>query len=215
MLEKKELSKIYYAYIGLFILIHAVNSISLASINGVIALITGIIWMITTLFLYFFYIKKKKRYIIIYSTINAIFAGITISSYYSIKQVIPYNPLAMILIFTSIMLINYKYLVNSDQKKEFAMNNIIGSIIAIFMSIFVWIALSSSVGSSLVFMIIIYLCFNTAVFKMTEQGSIILATASMLMFAGVLIAVIQALMEGDGIDILFDGWFGSNKNKTQ
>ncbi|QUH26186.1 hypothetical protein [Serpentinicella alkaliphila] len=217
MSEKKELLKIYYIYIGLFALTNIVSSISITLIDGKKALITGIIWVIATILIYYFLISKKESLIIIYSTINAILTGVVISSYYSIKLASPYNPLILVVMFAISMLLNYKFLIKIKQKKTFIKNNIIATTIVIIISVIVWIVYSLSVGSSLLFMNVIYLCFNISLFRAIDKDYIyirILGNASMLMFGGILFFVIQALTEGEGIDIFVDSW-SENYNKKR
>ncbi|NLL68487.1 MAG: hypothetical protein GX236_12495 [Clostridiaceae bacterium] len=218
-MKRNELFKIYYIYIGLFVLTHIVNLISIRLIDGKIALITGVIWVVLTSIIYFFYIRKKDGLVIIYSIINAIFAGIVMSSYYSIKSVSPYNPLILMVVFAVMMLSNFIVFRKIERKEIFARNNIIAAIILIIISVIIWISYDKPIGSSFVFLNAIYLCYNIALYRYTNKSQInirILGSASVLMFAGILFFVIQALSEGEGLEIFADCCTGtSNRKKTK
>lgn len=58
-MKRNELFKIYYIYIGLFVLTHIVNLISIRLIDGKIALITGVIWVVLTSIIYFFILERR------------------------------------------------------------------------------------------------------------------------------------------------------------
>ncbi|MCC5909980.1 MAG: hypothetical protein JJT76_06035 [Clostridiaceae bacterium] len=215
-METKDLLKVYCIYIVLFFITNIVNLMSITLIDGSIALFIGVIWIVATSLIYFFLIRRKEDLIIIYSTINAILAGIVISSYYSIKLVSPYNPLILMVIFAIIMLLNYKAFIKIERKELFVRINIIATVIVIIISVIIWIVKSMSLGSSLVFLNVIYLCFNIALFRAIDKESNyirILGNASIIMFAGILFSVIQALTEGEGMDIIGDSWSGNFKKK--
>ncbi len=119
MSERKELLKVYGIYTALFALTTIINNISMTLIEGKIALATGIVWIVATSFVYFLLVREKEFLNIIYSIVNAIIAGIAMSSYYSIKSVTPCNPFLLVAIFMTIMLLNYAISINLEEKRRF------------------------------------------------------------------------------------------------
>ena len=123
----------------------------------------------------------------------------------------------MVAIFTLIMLCNYTAFIKSKKKRILVRNTLISSIIVIISSSIIWMGYNKSVGSSLVFLAIIYLCFNIALFKDMDKGPSyirILGKASVFMFAGVVFIVIQALTEGELLE-MFEGVLPGDANHNK
>ncbi len=92
----------------------------------------------------------------------------------------------------------------------------IATIIMIIIFSLIWADSNKLLGSSLVFLSVIYFCFNIAFYRDTNRGPSyirILGKASLFMFAGVIITVIVALTEGELLDIFGGGYTGDTDKK--
>lgn len=214
--EKKELLEIYSLYIIVFVIITFSNAISISLIKGGIALIVGILWMIATIALYFIIRKKDNKVIMVYSAINGIFAGITISAYYSLKNVQSFSVLLFTGVFVVFMAIHY-ILFNIIKRKDlFVRYNMLIAIIAVICSIYIIMEEKASIGSGVLFFAIIYLCFNVALRRTIKKGIKLIHTlsyASLLMFGGILLAAIALITDGDVLDVMEGSWLDDSKNK--
>lgn len=209
----------YLYFTFLYLIINFSNRLSIIAVPGMLALVTSVIWMIVSIVLYFIYIRKNKGAvtIVLYSLINSIVGGIAISAFYSMKNVTPYSTIILISVFTGLMVINFCFINLINRKLIFTRINMVLSIILIIFSFYLWTKSSVSLGSSLVFLSIIYLCFGIAlhlVVKKSYDWSGIIPIASLIMFAGILLVVILAITEGDGLEIFdIDFSFSNNKKK--
>jgi len=180
-----------------------------------VAIISAVVWMVLTTIIYLI-IRKKGTYNVVYSIVNSIMTGIAMSSYYSLTDITPYNSLLLMLVFTVITLVNYKVIVLIEKKELFVKVIIFIASIVMIGSIYIWVVYSLTLGSSLVFLFIIYLCFNISLLTVLikkEQYIKILSFATFIMFGGILIAVIIALTEGDGVVIWDSSIFDGSKKK--
>lgn len=218
--DKSKIAWIYSYYFILYIVVMILNGFSITAINGKISLVSSIVWMLVSLVVCFVFLKKKcnRSSLLIYSLVNAAMGGIAISAYYSIRNVSPFSSLLLIAIFGAIMLASY-ILINVVQNKlAFIKISLIATGLAFILSLIVWGSVSVSLGSSLTFLFVIYLCFTIGfyiVVKRDLKPSSVILYASLLMFAGLLIVVIAALTEGDGLDILGIDWPYDSKKKSK
>ncbi|NLK28711.1 MAG: hypothetical protein GX306_10280 [Clostridiales bacterium] len=115
------------------------------------------------------------------------------------------------------MLLNYAIIINLKKRRSFIKYIIIATIIVIIIFSIIWTDTNKSLGSSLVFLSVIYLCFNLAIYRDIDKGPSyirILGKASLFMFAGVIVTVIVALSEGELLD-LFGGSYTGEKDKKK
>lgn len=206
-MKRNDMIKSYLYFILLFVIINISSRISVMAMNGIVALSLSAIWVVVTIALYFICIKKNSKTmpIIFYSLSNAILGGIAISAYYSLKNVAPLSMVALVVVFGGLMLINYVLINVVKRKTIFTGINVIVSIIIMIASAYLWIMKDQSLGSSLTFQAVIYLCFSIAlhfVVKKSYEWVRIIPIASLLMFGGLLLVAIIAITEGDGIDAI-------------
>ncbi|MBF8984763.1 hypothetical protein IZY60_14565 [Lutibacter sp. B2] len=214
-LDKKEPLKLYLFYFALIIIANITNTISITFVDGKVAFIISIIWMIITIIFYFI-IKKNNKGLIVYSFLNAVVSGIAMSAYYSIKSVLPFNSLFFLIVFGFCMFLNYTIINKTQNNELFIRINIITIILILIISNYIWITSSPTVGSGMVFFCIVYLCFNIALLRANNKDTNytkIVGYASLIMFGGILLAVIVVLSEGDGMEIIDGDWRGKSKKK--
>lgn len=92
--------------------------------------------------------------------------------------------------------------------------NIIISIIGIAAGLYVWITLNPSLGSQMVFLIFINLCFFISLnARKNEENNYVNVVnwASLIMLAGVFIIVLAILTDGDGLEIMDTGWWDGTR----
>lgn len=214
-----DLLKPYLYFILLYVIINISNRVSIIAVQNKLAIIIAVLWMFVTIALYFLYMRKNNNtnIIILYSLSNAIIGGIAISSYYSLKNVVPYPTIALVFVFSGIMVINFCLINVVKRKILFTKINIVMTIILMISSICLWIEDYQSLGSSLVFLTVIYLCFSIALHQVVKRSldwSSIIPISSLLMFGGLLLVVIIAITEGDGLEVLdLDFDFPGDKKK--
>jgi hypothetical protein len=217
-MERKDLATAYIYSFILFILLNIANKVSMAAVNGKIAIALAVIWMILSIVIYFVSIRKRKSKsaVFLYSILNAVLGGVAISAYYSLKDVAPYRPILMVGVFGALMLANYLLLYISAFKSAFTIINIILSIAIFIAAVYIWIDKDRSLGSSLIFLSMVYLCFSISlhiVIRKDLSRSHLVALSSLLMFGGLFFAVIVMLSEGDALEVLDIDFPVSNRKK--
>lgn len=192
VMRGKGLLKSFLEYIGLFIVIQLSLILGTTYVNGKVAFIIALIWMVITIPLYFIS-KKLAIFKYPYSVLNAVIAALAISAFYLLKTVQLYNVFLGICGFVIFMMISYTFITITNRKMEISLVNMILCIGGIAVSIYIWIKGSPSVGSYLLFSIVIYLCFFISVFLRRKQESDhleIVNIASLLMLFGVFLIVL-------------------------
>lgn len=207
MKEKPGMIKMYLLYFLLFIVISLINLLSVNYIDGRLAIAAGSVWMFLTVIIYMLYLRKSRnRYsIIIYAIFNALISGITSSAYYSLKKVTPYRVELMILVFAGLLLANLALSLLIRKGLVFPIINLAVSIILLCAAGYIWGAKDKSLGSSLFFMLTVYLCFAIAqllVEKYQKAWINLISLSSLIMFGGILLVVLVAISEGDALELL-------------
>jgi hypothetical protein len=207
MREKLDLIKIYLFYFILFVIIILINGLSIENVKGVHAIIIGCAWMIITILFYMLYLRKSGNIyaIIAYAIFNALLSGVTISAYYSLKNVTPYKPEFIIQIFAALLIVNLCLTLLIRKRLVFSIINLVITIILLCASGYIWAEKDKTLGSSLFFMLVVYLCFGIAqliVEKEVEARINLISISSLLMFGGILLVVLVAISEGDALDAL-------------
>lgn len=204
-----KLFEVYVYYILLYIMFIISTYISKELIGGSAAIVVSIIWMIMSATLYFLAIRKSHNnyVVLIYAALNAVIGGIAASAYYSIKTVTPYSPIYLVLFLAALMLVNYGIMCIINNKRNFAIINLVFTVLLLIFLCIKWIKGDLSLGSSLVFLCVIYLCFSIALYlviMINQEWFNIIPLASLLMFGGILLVVLIVITEGevlDGIEI--------------
>lgn len=220
MKEKIGQIKMYLFYFILFVIIILTNDLSIDNVKGVHAIIIGCAWMIITILFYMLYLRKNSNIyaIIAYAIFNALIGGVTISAYYSLKNVTPYNPELIVLIFAAFLIVNLCLTLLIKKRLIFSIINLAITIILLCAAGYIWAEKDETLGSSLFFMLIVYLFFGIAQFiveKYVEAWINIIALSSLLMFGGILLVVLVVISEGDALealDVIPDGT-GNKKAK--
>ncbi|WP_018248403.1 hypothetical protein [Orenia marismortui] len=181
--------------------------------TGRVTFIIAVVWMVLTIPGYI--LSKKIRYIsYLYPIINAVIAGMTIASYYIIQSIEADILDCHIFGFILFMVFNYGIIIITSKRKQISLINIILSIIGGLAAIYLWTVISVSLGSHLLFLIIIYLCFFIALYLNKQKDSnylTIVNFASVIMFGGVFLLVLILITEGEGIEILDMSWWKDRK----
>jgi|GEM_PF-717894 len=222
MKEKPGMIKMYLLYFLLFIVISLINLLSVNYIDGRLAIAAGSVWMFLTVIIYMLNLRKSRnRYsIIIYAIFNALISGITSSAYYSLKKVTPYRVELMILVFAGLLLANLALSLLIRKGLVFPIINLAVSIILLCAAGYIWGAKDKSLGSSLFFMLTVYLCFAIAqllVEKFNEAWINLISLSTLIMFGGILLVVLVAISEGDALELLelAPDVTGSRKSKNK
>jgi len=207
MKEKLGMINMYLLYFLLFVEISLINVLSIDLINGWLALVIGSIWMLHTILIYLVFLRKSRNRsaIIIYAAFNALVGGITSSAYYSLKKVIPYRPELMILTFAGLLLINLFFSLLIKKRLIFPIINLVASVILLCVAGYIWRVKDKSLGSSIFFMLIVYLCFAIAqllVEKYHEAWINLISLSTLIMFGGILFVVLVVISEGDVLEML-------------
>jgi len=207
MKDKPDLIKIYFFYFILYLIIVITNNLCINYVNGIVALVTGCVWTVPSIVFYLFYLRKKGNTcaVLIYAIFNAIIGGITASAYYRIKDVVPYKAQILVLIFAGLMLLNFCLYLLIKSKVVFSVINLIIAIISLCAAGYIWYDIDKSVGSSLFFMLIVYLCFSVAqllVARYCKSWINLLSLSTLFMFGGILLVVLAIISEGDALDLL-------------
>ncbi|KAB3531594.1 hypothetical protein [Alkaliphilus serpentinus] len=214
-MNKNELRRSYIFYYILAGIMFLSNSLSTTLINGKISLILAILWIVISLICYYL-IKNNEKGLRFYSIINAIIAGVSMSSYYVLKNIEPLNPVVSLGVLGVVMIIHYSFMKKIKNKETFLKTEIALIVLCIIASIYVWIMHNSTYGSGFVFVSIIFLCLNISLLlfnkKETSHAKIVGFT-SLIMFAGILVSVIIALIEGEVIEILDIDIWGRKKKR--
>ncbi|TDX46349.1 hypothetical protein [Orenia marismortui] len=216
-MNRKEnfLFKTFAFYIILFLLIQISLKLNLKYMTGRLTFIiaVAVVWMFLTIPGYIF--SKKIKYIsYLYPIINAVITGMTIASYYIIQSIEVDILDCHIFGFILFMVFNYGIIIITSKRKQISLINIILSIIGSLATIYLWTVISVSLGSHLLFLIIIYLCFFIALYLNKQKDSnylTIVNFASVIMFGGVFLLVLILITEGDGIEILDMSWWKDRK----
>ncbi len=213
MREKSDLIKIYLLFFAIFTLIILTSTMCIETLNGILAIIIACIWMIASILYYLFYLRKNTNIlaVIIYAIINALISGVSISAYYSLKNVNPYKTEWVILIFALVLTVNLCISLIIRKRIVFTVINLALTILSLCIAGYIWIDKDKSAGSSLFFMLIVYLCFGIAQFiveKHSQSWMKLISLSTLIMFSGILLVVLIAVSEGDvldGLDIVLDG----------
>ena len=214
-LKRKILFKSFLLYLGLFILIQLSSVFSKRYLAEKSALTLAGIWLLLTIPIYI--LSKKIKYLnYVYSIFNAVIVGVAIGSYYSIKSVDLHNISFWLLGFCLAMLLSYQLIAISNRCKKISLINIILSLIGIATTIYLWVTIGPSMGSYLLFIMIIYLCFFISLYFQADDFHYldIVNFGSLLMFGGVFLIIIIIITEGDGIEFLDMSWWKDGKKKT-
>lgn len=215
VLGEKDLKISFFMYTVLMLITQLSFKLSLTSIDGANALLISIIWMVLTIPMYFIFNKGNKlRYV--YSILNSLIAGVAISSLYSYKSIEAYSIVGTIVIFSIAMYVNYRVMKMTKKQRLISHINIIISVLGIMISIYIWMVFNPMVGSCLTFSIIIYMCFNISIYmtKKQEESYIkVVSKGSLIMFGGVFLAVLTAITDGDGLDLLDASWWSDTRKK--
>jgi len=184
-----------------------VNCLSVDFVDGRLAVISGGVWMLLTVVIYLLYLRKNgnKYSVIAYALINALVGGVSISAYYSLKNVTPYNSALSILIFAGLLLLNLCLSLLIRRRLAFPLVNLAITIILLCAAGYLWGARNKSFGSSMFFMLIVYLCFAIAqllVEKYQKAWINLISLSSLIMFGGILLVVLVAISEGDALELL-------------
>lgn len=110
-----KVSRSFFTYACLFIIIQISQMFSIKYISGSVALLAAIIWLFITIPLYILF-KRIESPKYMYSMINAIIAGLTISSYYTIKSVKLDNTFLVSIGVFLFMILSYMLIVFTDKK---------------------------------------------------------------------------------------------------
>lgn len=220
MKDKPGMIKMYLLYFLLFVMIGAANLLSVNLIDGRVAIAAGCVWMFLTVIIYMLYLRKSrnKYAIIIYAILNALISGITSSAYYSLKNVAPYRVELMILVFAGLLLANLALSLLIRKGLLFPIINLAVSIILLCAAGYIWGAKNKSLGSSLFFILIVYLCFTIAqllVVKYHEAWINLISLSTLIMFGGILLVVLVVISDGDALELLelAPDVTGSRRNK--
>ncbi len=211
----------YIHYFVLFTVIQAANHISIIAIKGEAAVAIAIVWMTLTLAVYFLFMRKKisRMAMTLYSIINAVIGGIAISAYYQMKNVAPFIPALLIVIFGIMLFTNYCLLYIVKTKRVFTLLNLSFAILLLIVSFYIWLEKNQSLGSSMFFLGVAYLCFSYALHRVSKKGlgwNSIIPLSSLLMFGGLLLVVIVAITDGEALDAMDAGFLeGTGKKKNQ
>lgn len=215
ILNRSELYKGYFFYFILVVMIFIINNLSSIFIDGRIALILAISWIVFSILIYFI-LRKNQKGLRAYSVLNAIISGIAMSSYYTLEDINLFNPMIILAIFGLVLIIDYIMMNKIKTIKYFIKIKIILLILILIGCIYIWLTYSSSYGSGLTFMTIILLSINISLLLIQSKEvnyTVIVGLASLLMFGGILVCILVALTEGEVLDILtFDSW---EKNKKK
>ncbi|GMQ57222.1 hypothetical protein AN1V17_16170 [Vallitalea sediminicola] len=213
-LNRSELYKGYFFCFILVVMIFLINNLSSIFIDGRIALILAISWILFSVFIYFI-LRKNQKGLRVYSVLNAIISGIAMSSYYTLEDINLFNPMIILAIFGLVMIIDYMMMNKIKTIKFFIKIKIILLILILIGCIYIWLTYSSSYGSGLTFMTIILLSINISLLLIQNKEvnyTVIVGLASLLMFGGILVCILVALTEGEVLDILtFDSWENNKK----
>ncbi|MGI6084313.1 MAG: hypothetical protein ACOYIF_02565 [Acetivibrionales bacterium] len=216
-LKRIELNKGYLFYFVLVVVIFLMNIIGTLFINGDVALIAAVSWVILSVLIYFL-VRKSQKGLKYYSVLNAIISGIAMSSYYSLEDIDLFNTLIILAIFGIVMALDFIMMKKVKNTKYFIKTKIIILIFILISFIFIWLYYSASYGSGLTFMAIILLSLNISLFlKVSAEVNYtdIVGIASLLMLGGILVCVLAAITEGEALDLLpFDSSWGKNKKKA-
>ena len=207
MRENLDMVKTYSFYLFLFVLIIISNGICIEYVNGTLAIIIGCLWMFASVLLYLLYLRKSGNVfaIMVYAIITAIISGMTSSAYYSIKNVAPYKAEVVIILFSALLAGNLIMSLFIRKRLLISVINLTLAIFILLASLYLWVLRDKSLGSSMSFMSIVYLCFAIAqliVEKKEIRRINMISISSLLMFGGILIAVLVAVSEGDLLDLL-------------
>ncbi|PRX16936.1 hypothetical protein BX659_1581 [Orenia metallireducens] len=215
-LNRKALFKSFLLYLGLLILIELSSVFSKIYLSEKSVLTLAGIWMLLTIPIYI--LSKKIKYLnYTYSVFNALIAGVAIGSYYSFKAVNLDNIFFWIVGFCLAMVINHWLIVITNNYKKISLINIILSLIGMGLTIYLLITLNSSLGTYLLFLTVIYLCFFIALYLNKEESFNYLDLvnfASLLMFGGVFLIILIIITEGDGVEFLDMSWWKDGKRRT-
>lgn len=187
------------SFIAIFTL---ASMLSFTSIGMPFVYISGI-WLLMAASMY----KAIKKFegTMIYIGLNILMTGVLVGSYYNTTEATVKHLFMMFITSIIVLLIEYFLMNRFVDKRKLA--KFIISIIAIngIVWLFRWIGGDDILASGIVMVSILVICLNVSIYVFAQTSRVydeiaVMKLSSMLVFGGILIAVVSVLTEGDLFD---------------
>ena len=179
-------------------------------------LFLSILWMLLSVLMYFF--VKSLNGTKIFVILNFLISGLTIAAYYAEVNV-DFKVYAIVLTTSVLfMFLEYIIIINAYNERTIAKYaiTISGCLFVVFL--FRWIGGDLVLGSAIVFSSVVIICMNISIYHYSYPNlnyDVLKAIklSSMLMFGGVLTAIIAVISDGDIFDLPIEVMVGNKSKK--